>query len=153
MILQVRREIFEDRLLDGFAFRGGLDHKIYATDIGQRQCRLDSSECFRPVFVSDLFPGYLPLQIAVDQRDSGRQSISAHVIQEHIIPRQSHDVSNAIAHLPSPYDPDRLYFHLVTFAKLQRQCDAVSAWLQALLIGKKGLCVTVLSGEKFWWVS
>ncbi len=104
MRFQMRQQVFENRLFDGFAFGRRLDDQIAGAKIGQFQRGLDPRHRGGLVFGADLAARHLPFDVAVDQRHGLVQAFLADVIHQHVISGQRKDMRNPIAHLPRAHD-------------------------------------------------
>lgn len=106
MRLQVRHEVFENRLLDGFTFGRSLDHQIGLAQISQPPGGADAGHGSGFGIGSDLAACDLTVDVAVYQGNRGRQAFGFHVSQHHVKPGKGKDMRNAAAHLTCTHDTD-----------------------------------------------
>ena len=96
----MRQQIFEDRLLDGFPFRGCFDHQIGAANISQLQGCADPA-CGGVFFVFGNQPTtHLTGHVLFNLGRSTIQRLLRHVAENDIITGKRHHMRNPVAHLP-----------------------------------------------------
>jgi hypothetical protein len=107
----MRQQVFEDRVLDGFTLRRGLDDQVGRPYICQRQCRRDTAHCCGFVLRADLVTRDLPLQVAINDRQRLLKCILGDIGHGHIIACQSKNMRDAIAHLARANNADFVDVH------------------------------------------
>ena len=111
MWLEMRCQILEDRLLDGFAFCRGLDHEVGCTEFAECHGCRDSRQRRVPLIFRNPASCQLSVHVPPNQFARGVKRFPADVIEFHLVASQRQYMGNAIAHLAGTDDSNGLYGH------------------------------------------
>ena len=102
----MRQKVFENGLLDGFAFGRGLDDQVAAPQVGQRQRGGNAVQGGVAVWLADLLAADLAIQVTPDQGHGGIQAFLGNVSHHNVIARKRANMRDAVAHLARADDTD-----------------------------------------------
>ena len=111
MGLQMRQQVFEDRLFDGFTLGCGFDDQIGLTQILQAHRGFDPRQCFCLFSTRDFAARYLSVHVLTHQFHGCIQRVLGDIVEQHIVSGQCHHMCNPIAHLACAYNSDRPDVH------------------------------------------